>query len=163
MAISTDPIQIILPSLDEKGDEINEDHLPNLSATPCSNCPHTTELTKQRRDAAYYRRMHQKALEREAELKKEIDELKAKLSLRERQLFGKKSEKENKSQSTQSKTNKEKKPRGQQEGSKGHGRRDNSHLPVQEETHDIPEDQKVCPCCGLPTPARSSWPLASSV
>ena len=150
MAISTTPIQIRPSSLEANGDELNGDYLPNLSATPCANCPHTIEFTKQRRDAAYYRRMFEKALEREVKLKKEIDKLKAKVSLRERQMFGKKSEKGTQSQSTQSNPDKEKKPRGQQPGSQGHGRRDHSHLPAQEETHDLPEDQKVCPCCGLP-------------
>ena len=72
MAISTAPIQIRPPSLEANGDELNGDHLPDLSATPCANCPHTIEFTKQRRDAAYYRRMLEKALEREVKLKKEI-------------------------------------------------------------------------------------------
>jgi transposase len=38
--------------------------------------------------------------------------------------------------------------RGQRPGSKGHGRRDYSHLPSREETHDVPPDQRVCPGCG---------------
>jgi transposase len=38
--------------------------------------------------------------------------------------------------------------RGQQSGSKGHGRRDYSHLETQDVYHDVAEDQKVCPCCG---------------
>ena len=38
-------------------------------------------------------------------------------------------------------------PRGQQPGSKGHGRRDYSKLPTTEEIHDIPADERVCPHC----------------
>jgi transposase len=38
--------------------------------------------------------------------------------------------------------------RGQQKGSRGHGRRDYSHLPTQEHVHDVPEAQRVCPRCG---------------
>lgn len=38
--------------------------------------------------------------------------------------------------------------RGQRPGSKGHGRRDYSHLDTREEIHDVPADQRVCACCG---------------
>ncbi|MGH3791751.1 MAG: IS66 family transposase [Pseudonocardiaceae bacterium] len=38
--------------------------------------------------------------------------------------------------------------RGQRRGSRGHGRRDYSHLPTREEIHDVPEGERVCPCCG---------------
>jgi transposase len=94
--------------------------------------------------------MHRRGLEREAKLKKKIAELEAKLRLRERQLFARKSEKENKQKSAPSKADQEKKPRGQQKGSPGHGRRDQSPLPAQEEIRDIPQNEKSCPCCGLP-------------
>jgi len=40
--------------------------------------------------------------------------------------------------------------RGQQPGSKGHGRRNHEHLPTTVEERDLPEDEKRCPCCGLP-------------
>jgi transposase len=39
--------------------------------------------------------------------------------------------------------------RGQRPGSKGHGRRDYSHLDSREEIHDVPPDQRVCPDCGV--------------
>jgi len=42
------------------------------------------------------------------------------------------------------------KPRGQQPGSTGHGRKDYSHLPGRVEFCDLPADSKVCPLCGLP-------------
>jgi transposase len=38
--------------------------------------------------------------------------------------------------------------RGQRPGSKGHGRRDYSHLDSREEIHDVPPDQRVCLDCG---------------
>ncbi len=41
-----------------------------------------------------------------------------------------------------------KRGRGQQRGSRGHGRRDYSHLPTHEEIHDVPEAERVCPRCG---------------
>jgi hypothetical protein len=43
---------------------------------------------------------------------------------------------------------KPKRRRGQQPGSKGHGRRDYSGLETVEEVHDVPEGERVCPCCG---------------
>ena len=42
----------------------------------------------------------------------------------------------------------EKPGRGQRRGSRGHGRRDYSHLPTREEIHDVPEGERVCPRCG---------------
>jgi transposase len=41
-----------------------------------------------------------------------------------------------------------KRGRGQQRGSRGHGRRDYSHLPTREEIHDVAEGERVCLCCG---------------
>lgn len=38
--------------------------------------------------------------------------------------------------------------RGQRPGSKGHGRRDYSHLNTREETHDVPAGERTCRCCG---------------
>jgi len=42
----------------------------------------------------------------------------------------------------------ERRGRGQRRGSRGHGRRDYSHLPTREEVHDVPEGERVCPRCG---------------
>jgi transposase len=41
-----------------------------------------------------------------------------------------------------------KRGRGQRRGSRGHGRRDYSHLPTREEIHDVPEADRWCPQCG---------------
>lgn len=40
--------------------------------------------------------------------------------------------------------------RGQQPGAKGHGRRNHDELPAQIIAHELPEDERICPCCGLP-------------
>jgi transposase len=42
----------------------------------------------------------------------------------------------------------DKRGRGQRPGSRGHGRRDYSHLPTREEVHDVGEAERVCPRCG---------------
>lgn len=114
----------------------------------CSACPLPVEVAKLRSESGYWRAMHQKAVEREARLKEENAELQAKLRLRERQLFGRKSEKGGREDSPQPKEEGDKKPRGQQHGSNGHGRRDYSHLPAREEVHELPESEDRCPICG---------------
>src|SRR5262249_13882106 len=101
------------------------------------------------RQAAYWKRTHQLALLREAELRGELDSLRAQLRLREQQLFGAKSE-NHPTPSEALPQPKMQRPRGQQPGSPGHPRRDHSHLPAVQEVIDLPDDQRQCPCCGLP-------------
>jgi transposase len=40
--------------------------------------------------------------------------------------------------------------RGQRRGSRGHGRRDYSHLPARHETHEVAESKRLCPTCLAP-------------
>ncbi len=106
------------------------------------------EFLKLRCESGGWRSKYARAVKREEKLKKEVSELKAKLKLREHQLFGQKREKKIKSESNSSTDESKKKPRGQQYKSKGHGRKDNSHLPIKVEFKDIPEDQCFCKRCG---------------
>jgi transposase len=125
-------------------------HPAALQALSCSDCPFHVELSTLRCEKGYWRQRHQKAVERQSELKQEIVDLKAKLRLREQQLFGRKSEKAtNKHDSAKSEAEGNKKRRGQQPGSNGHGRRDYSHLPAKEELYDISKSEQCCPICGL--------------
>lgn len=96
----------------------------------------------------YWRALHKKAIKREAEVKKQNDELAAKLKLREHQLFGKKTEKSK--QKTESHKESTHRSRGHQKGSPNHGRIDHDHLPCKEETIDICAAEKKCDICGLP-------------
>lgn len=84
--------------------------------------------------------------------KLEIKELQAKLRLREQQLFGRSSEKKTGSSEKQNAGKKcdKKKPRGQQPGSSGHGRKLHENLPVIPVEVDLNDSEKVCDCCGLP-------------
>jgi transposase len=119
----------------------------------CSRCHLPRELAKAQSEKAYWRELHQRAKEREARLQDNIAQLQAKLRLREQQLFGRKSEKGQnlpdgaipKPAATTSP-----KPRGQQPGSPGHGRRNYDHLPAQVEVCDLPEPERCCPRCGQP-------------
>ncbi len=114
--------------------------------------PVDVEILRLRREVGYWRAMHRKAVEREEWLKQEVEELRAKLSLRERQLFERRSERGSKGSGKRS-TAKEQGgggKRGQRKGSKGHGRRRHRELPGQEEFSDLHPDDQVCRCCGLP-------------
>lgn len=108
------------------------------------------EMLDYKTKANYWEAQFNKFKSREETLTAEIDELKAKLRKREQQLFGKKSEqgtqKQDQLNPSQTKLNNKKK-KGQQPGSKGHGKRDYSHLPAVEETVGLFEKDAICPCC----------------
>ncbi len=116
---------------------------------PCPVCPLLEEKLKATREAAYWRVMHHRATEREAKLKLRIAKLEAKLRLREQQLFGRKTETapSTQPQLTGSPTTagSPKRPRGQQRGQQGHGRRDYSHLPADIEDAELTGDDGCCP------------------
>lgn len=105
------------------------------------------ELTCQ---AKYWESQHARAKAQIEDLKQELLLKDAKIKALQNRLFGKKTEKnkplksEKDAHSTQSKNN-----RGQQPGSRGHGRTDRPHLPIIHDELDLPEDKKSCPQCGL--------------
>ena len=109
-----------------------------------------TDLKKKvvelRSQANMWKAQHQRTKEREEQLKKEILNLKAKIRLREQQLFGKKSEKKNPKEDRRSKEKKCR--RGQQQGKPGPKRRDFSHLEERIEVIDLSESDKCCKNCG---------------
>jgi transposase len=121
---------------------------------PCPVCPLLQEKLKATREAAYWRAMHRRAIEREAQLTQRVAELEAKLRLREQQLFGRKTETSSSAppQATGSPTtpNSARRPRGQQRGQQGHGRRDYSHLPAVVEEGKLTGAAGCCPQCQLP-------------
>jgi transposase len=107
------------------------------------------------RQATYWRAMHGRAVEREDKLKQRIAELEAKVRLREQQLFGRKTETSSATTAPQASAHKTgptatARPRGQQRGQPGHGRRDYSHLPFTVEDSELVGDACGCPRCHLP-------------
>jgi transposase len=131
---------------------------PKIPEGPCPVCPRLAAEFEPFRQAAFYKSMHQKAVERERLLKLENQQLQARIRYLEQQLFGRKSESASASATTPSDNAGPVKatppasprPRGQQRGKPGPKRRDYSHLPGEEEFHDLDDNQKTCPCCGLP-------------
>jgi transposase len=127
---------------------------PPIPQGPCPVCPRLEQEFEPWRQAAYWQAMHRRALEREAQLKAENDQLKALLRLREQQLFGRKTEAGAATEPTVPPADPTPPPpsrtRGQQRGRKGPKRRDHSHLSAVVEDHELPAEQCRCSRCGQP-------------
>jgi transposase len=97
--------------------------------------------------------MHQRALEREARLRQENEQLRAQLRLREQQLFGRKTETSAATAPTLTPPGANgppRRPRGQQRGRPGPHRRDHTRLPAVCEEHELAAAQCCCQRCGRP-------------
>jgi transposase len=108
-----------------------------------------------RQQVGYWKSRHADALARIAELEKEVEHLRGENRKLQAQAFGRKSEKQSRSDRSNQLDDpleaKPSRPRGQQRGHPGHRRRDYSHLPVRTDSpREMPEAQRVCPDCGSP-------------
>jgi transposase len=129
-------------------------------ATPFSQ--HTVVLTKQayielKWQANYWRAQHERLLKREAALQAEVAALQATIRDLTQRLYGTKSEQSASPDGAGASTPTSPRQRGQQPGSRGHGRSDRAALPVVVEVHDVSETAKHCPACGaafVPFPGR---------
>lgn len=108
------------------------------------------QVVELRCQANYWRAQHQRAVQRVATLAAEIQQLQGEIRELKRRLFGRKTET---ASATEPKAkppdSKQKRKRGQQTGSTGHGRRNHDHLPTTHETCSLPESDRCCPDCGL--------------
>jgi transposase len=106
------------------------------------------EYLELKSEVGYWQAMHKKAILREKTLKETVKEQEGKIRDLRNRLFGKKSEKGS-SDKNQGKieSSTSKRPRGQQPGSKGHGRTAHPDLPQREETVNFPETS-TCSKCG---------------
>ena len=99
-------------------------------------------------EVGYWQAMHTKAVLREKKLKQIVKEQNGKIRDLQSRLFGKKSEKKGSSKKDGKKDpSPTKRPRGQQPGSKGHGRTVRPDLPEREEKVNFPETP-TCAKCG---------------
>jgi len=129
-----------------------------LPQGPCPVCPRLAAEFEPWRAAAYWKSMHERGKERERSLKAENQQLQARIRYLEQQLYGKKSESAKSKDSLAASSAQPAKiagvtasrRRGQQPDKPGPVRRDYSHLPQEEEFHDLADADKKCPCCGLP-------------
>lgn len=113
------------------------------------------QVRELRCDVGYWKSRHADAVRRNVKLQAELDEAKAEIRQLKAERFGKQSEKHSSTDRSNDLDDpqqqaKPKKKRGQQPGRPAPRRRDYSHLPVREEQIDLPEEAKVCHCCGEP-------------
>jgi len=102
-------------------------------------------------DIGYWKSRHGQAVEREATLKKELQDKNARIKYLTRQLYEKKTEQsKRKPESDNREAGLRKRKRGQQPDRPAPKPRDQGHLPAQEEVYDLPDSEKYCPTCGLP-------------
>jgi transposase len=127
---------------------------PPLPDGPCPVCPRLAVEFEPWRQAGYWKTMFQRAVQREALLKQENEQLRAQLRLREQQLFGRKSETSAATTSTPTPTptNATAPPRrrGQQPGQPAPRRRNHAHLPAVLDERVLPAEQCCCQRCGRP-------------
>ena len=142
----------------------------------CRCSPPCQQLRDALWQAAYYKAQHQRARQREDQLKQQFALLQAENRDLRHRLFGRSSEACHApdcltpddpqadlaaaaaadpttlaaSVPSQDEGELPRRPRGQQRGGKGHGRRDYSHLPATEEASDLPDNECRCQHCGQP-------------
>lgn len=130
-----------------------------------------------RMQANFWKAQHARAVEREAKLKercqlleaavirqeslikeqtKQLEDLNVQIAWLKQQVFGRKTEQRQDSDldsyspgQKYSAVSDEKRSRGQQGGASGSGRKKRANLPAEIIFHDLPEDQKLCPKCGV--------------
>ena len=114
------------------------------------------ENVELRQQANYWRVMHGRAVHRAEQLEAAVEQLHGENRKLKDQLFGRKSEKPSSSdRSNYLEDEQEDRPgsgprkRGQRNDRPGPPRRDYSHLPVVEEPHELPVNQRLCPQCGV--------------
>jgi transposase len=98
--------------------------------------------------ANYWQAQHARSVEREAALTAKVDALEATVRDLIQRLYGTKSEKSAAPEDAAEPKPSSPRHRGQQPGSKGHGRSERSALLVLPEVHDLSPVQSCCPACG---------------
>lgn len=112
-------------------------------------------LTKQehiqlKADVAFWKAQHARSVEREKVLKKELEQAQGEIRDLHQRLYGTKSEKGTSRNDKQFVGPKSSRGRGQQKGSKGHGRTPRPDLSVTEKELDFPEGEACCSKCSKP-------------
>ncbi len=135
---------------------------PACSAPPWPDrpwpvCPRRAHAFEPWRAAGYGKAMPQRAFRREALLRQENDQRRARRRLREHQLFGRTTETSAATAPTPTPPASDgppRRPRGQQRGRPGPRRRHHAHLPAVCEEHELPAAQCRGQRCGRPFATR---------
>jgi transposase len=135
----------------------------------CGNCPAVQRLERAleelraefRWQVGYWKSRHADALKRNERLTEKLRQANGKIRTLQDKLFGRKSEKSAGNDRSNDLFDPEEvtaaaKRRGAQPGQAGHGRRDYSHLPIQEEFVSLSEESLICPHCGKPAVMMSA-------
>ena len=101
-------------------------------------------------EIAYWKSMHAREVERGKEKDQKLEAANARIRDLVHRLFGRKSEKKKTHSESPPWDSESSRPRGQQKGSKGHGRKAQQNLPVIETELDLPEGENACPQCHKP-------------
>ena len=128
------------------------DTLQTTSATFQEECARLrSENSILKADLGYWKKQHERAVERASLLTKELQDKNARIAYLTRQLYERKNE--------QQKAATETSPtapagghrsRGQQPGTPAPKRRNHEHLPIEDEPYDLSDAEKFCATCGLP-------------
>jgi len=113
--------------------------------------------------AKYWKAQHTQLKKKCVKLEEESLHKDAKIKDLQNRLFGKKSEKNGLAKSESSGSSSTGRQRGQQPGSNGHGRTSRPDLPIIHEVRDLPDEEKCCPCCGLPVVCRPGLDEVSEI
>jgi transposase len=109
-----------------------------------------------RQQVGYWKSRHRDALDRVSALEQKVEQLEGEKRQLQADLFGRRSEarhgndRSNDLEDPHDDSQKTRRNRGQQPANPGPKRRDYSHLPGRDEFVELPAEQSVCPCCGLP-------------
>src|SRR3954465_6424496 len=123
-----------------------------LSSLPCADCPLRREVLELRMWSSYWQSRFRSAKEREHAQQQQVEQLKAELRAMEQRFLGRRSQTPTTTVADKSSadTSQGKRRRGQQPGNRGPVRRRHEHLPVAEEVVELPDNQRLCACCGKP-------------
>ncbi len=107
------------------------------------------ELIQLKWEASYWKAQHEQLKQKFEALQQKLESATARIRDLKQRLFGKKSEKgaAKSDKATTTLCSGTARPRGQQKGSKGHGRTEYPNLPIVEEEHDVVPEDQLCPVC----------------
>jgi transposase len=110
------------------------------------------QVSELRCEVGYWKSRHADAVQRNEKLQQELAAARAEIRQLKADRFGKKSEKQDRSNRLDDPSAQDAAPkrRGQQPHHRGPARRDYSHLPVRETYVELPPEARVCDCCGKP-------------